>query len=169
MIGNDVIDLAQTRKESNWQRKGFMEKIFTAEEQLFIKNYTEPEIAVWLLWSMKEAAYKIYNRKTKIRTYIPKKLCCSIITSDKFEVQGFVICNDNKYYTKTLITAENIHTTAVANVQNLNNTIEIERKGIVKDESGIPYLAVSSDKAFKDISISHHGRFERIVMIADNQ
>ena len=46
MIGNDVIDLAQSRKESNWQRKGFIEKLFTADEQQLIKNYDEPEVIV---------------------------------------------------------------------------------------------------------------------------
>ena len=31
MIGNDVIDLQQSRQESNWQRKGFLEKLFTQQ------------------------------------------------------------------------------------------------------------------------------------------
>ena len=36
MIGNDIVDLALAQKESNWKRKGFLDKIFTLQEQLFI-------------------------------------------------------------------------------------------------------------------------------------
>ncbi|WP_163407219.1 4'-phosphopantetheinyl transferase family protein [Flavobacterium ajazii] len=167
MIGNDVIDLRQSRIESNWQRKGFIEKLFTDTEKQLIKDYHNPEIMVWLLWSMKEAAYKIYNRQTKIREYIPKKLSCSIIKLVPY-IQGFVICNGNKYYTKTLITSENIHTVAASTSEDLNNIIEIERKGIIKTENGIPYLYVSNENTFKEVSISNHGRFERVIRIAEN-
>ena len=38
MIGNDIIDLAFARKESNWQRPGFLNKIFTPDEQWLIAN-----------------------------------------------------------------------------------------------------------------------------------
>lgn len=169
MIGNDVIDLQQSRIESNWQRKGFIEKLFTDAEQQLIKGHHDPEIMIWLLWSMKEAAYKVYNRQTKIREYIPKKLLCSINIVNDFQAQGFVFCNGNKYYTKTEITSENIHTTAVTNIKNLDNIIEVEIKGIIKTESGIPYLVLSPNNILKDVSISHHGRFERVVTISENQ
>ena len=36
MIGNDIIDLSLAETESNWQRKGFLEKQFTAKEQAII-------------------------------------------------------------------------------------------------------------------------------------
>lgn len=78
MIGNDIIDLVQSRKESNWRRRGFVSKLFDEQEQLLIVNSPDPEIVVWLLWSMKEAAYKIWNRQTGIRKYIPLKLRCSV-------------------------------------------------------------------------------------------
>ena len=164
MIGNDVIDLAQSRKESNWQRKGFVEKLFTAEEQQLIKKYDEPEIMIWLLWSMKEAAYKIYNRQTKIREFSPQKLVCFIESLDINNSYGKVVCDKNIYHTKTILSLESIHTVAVADFKDLNNVIEVENKEIVKDENGIPYLKISSN-ALQDISISHHGRFEKRIMI----
>lgn len=164
MIGNDVIDLAQSRKESNWQRKGFIEKLFTADEQQLIKKYDEPEIMVWLLWSMKEAAYKIYNRQTKIREFSPKKLVCFIESLDINHSFGKVVCYKNIYHTKTILSLESIHTVAVTDFKDLNNVIEVENKEIVKDENGIPYLKISSNTV-QDISISHHGRFEKRIMI----
>ena len=36
MIGNDIIDLDVAKTESNWKRKGFLDKIFTANEQFQI-------------------------------------------------------------------------------------------------------------------------------------
>ncbi|KAF2336639.1 4'-phosphopantetheinyl transferase family protein [Flavobacterium ginsenosidimutans] len=164
MIGNDIIDLAQSRKESNWQRKGFIEKLFTADEQQLIKNYDKPEVIVWLLWSMKEAAYKIYNRQTKIREFSPKKLVCFIDSLDINNSFGKVICDKNIYHTKTILSLESIHTVAVTNFKDINNVIEVENKEIVKDENGIPYLKISSNK-LQDISISHHGRFEKRIII----
>ncbi|WP_369014709.1 4'-phosphopantetheinyl transferase family protein [Flavobacterium anhuiense] len=163
MIGNDVIDLAQSRIESNWQRKGFIEKLFIAEEQQYIKDYDKPETMVWLLWSMKEAAYKIYNRQTKIREFSPKKLSCSLDFIDCNLALGKVICNENRYYTKSIFSLESIHTIAVNNLKNINNVIEVDSKEIIKDENGIPYLKTA--KSVQDISISHHGRFEKWVTI----
>ena len=37
MIGNDVVDLELAKKESNWQRRGFLSKIFTKNEQRLIR------------------------------------------------------------------------------------------------------------------------------------
>ncbi|WP_281632807.1 4'-phosphopantetheinyl transferase superfamily protein [Flavobacterium luteolum] len=163
MIGNDVIDLAQSRVESRWQRNGFVEKLFTANEQQYIKDSDQPETMVWLLWSMKEAAYKIYNRKTKIREYSPKKLSCSLDTLSANLAFGKVSCNENVYYTKTIFSLESIHTIAVDDQENINNVVEVENKEILKDENGIPYLKTGN--MLQDISISHHGRFEKWVII----
>lgn len=163
MIGNDIIDLKQSRIDSRWQRKGFIEKLFTTEEQQFIFDSHEPEILVWLFWSMKEAAYKIYNRQTKIREYIPKKLSCTLDFLDSNRASGKVICNNNVYFTKSIISSESIHTIAVNVLENINRVIEVENKEIVKNENGIPFLKTAH--TLQDISISHHGRFKKLVII----
>ena len=164
MIGNDVIDILQSRQESNWQRKGFIQKIFTPEEQLLISKATNPEIMVWQLWSMKDAAYKIYNRQTRIREYIPQKLVCSITSQNQNTATGIVTCFENVYYTKTILSTDHIHTIAVNLLDHLNNVTEIERKSILKDKNGIPYL-LTSQNTIQDVSVSHHGRFEKVVTI----
>lgn len=165
MIGNDIIDIIQSRHESNWQRKGFIQKLFTANEQLMISNALDPEISVWLFWSMKEAAYKIYNRQTRQREYIPKKLICSVLSQDNNCMIGKVNCAQNVYYTKTIFLKESIHTIAVNSLDDLENVIEIENKDIIKDNNGIPYLCNFLSHTFQDVSISHHGRFEKVVTI----
>jgi len=165
MIGNDIIDIKQSRRESNWQRKGFIQKIFTTQEQLLISNAQNPETMIWMLWSMKEASYKIYNRKTKLRIYIPQQFVCAITSQNHDCVIGKVNCHENVYYTKTILTQESINTIAVNSISDFNNVIEIENKNIVKDENGIPYLINSFSNTIQDVSISHHGRFEKVVTI----
>jgi phosphopantetheinyl transferase (holo-ACP synthase) len=165
MIGNDVVDILQSRIESNWQRPRFLEKIFTDDEQLLIENSHKPEFMVWLLWSMKEAAYKIYNRETKIRKYIPKKLMCTVTFQNAVSSTGQVKCFDFVYYTKTVITIDFIHTVAVRYLNNLNDIVEVKNHKIVKDEYGIPYLLDSIKNKYHDVSISNHGRYEKVVII----
>ncbi|MEP7093281.1 MAG: 4'-phosphopantetheinyl transferase superfamily protein [Flavobacterium sp.] len=165
MIGNDVVDIIQSRHESNWQRKGFIQKLFTIEEQSLISTDLNPEIMVWLLWSMKEAAYKIYNRQTKIREYIPKKLSCSLHLQNINYSTGQVNCGENIYYTKTTISKECIHTIAVNDPENFNYVTEIQNEGIIKDQYGIPHLHTPLSHLSHDVSISHHGSFEKVVCL----
>ncbi len=126
VIGNDIVDLALAKKESNWQRKGFLDKIFTQNEQLLIANAENPEVMVWNLWTRKEAGYKIYNRQTNIRGYFPLQLECDY----ESETLGTVCCNGNIYYTQTKISDECIYTIAVAEkdhfmqIRNLNSKLK---------------------------------------------
>ena len=76
MIGNDIVDLQLARKESNWQRPRFLQKIFTEEEQHFIHTSSDKDVAVWLLWTGKESVYKIIARLEKRRFFAPKKIVC---------------------------------------------------------------------------------------------
>lgn len=165
MIGNDIIDIVQSRSESNWQRKGFIQKIFTAEEQLLISNAQDSEIILWILWSMKEAAYKIYNRKTKLRSFIPQQFVCTITSQNQDCVLGKVNCDESIYYTKTTLSHESINTIAVNTIADFQNVVEIENKNIIKDNNGIPYFINSFSNITQDVSISHHGRFEKVVTI----
>lgn len=166
MIGNDVIDILQSRKESNWRRKGFIEKIYTLDEQLLISSSADPEIMVWILWSMKEAAYKIYNRQTKIREYIPHILVCSLASQNHNSITGNVICSGKTFYTKTILFQDHIHTVAVSHFDDLNNVIEIKKEAISKDKNGLPYLLNTLQNTIQDASVSHHGRFEKVVTIS---
>ena len=40
-IGNDIVDLSLAKIQSNWQRKGFLEKQFTQKEQIEILKVGE--------------------------------------------------------------------------------------------------------------------------------
>lgn len=163
MIGNDVIDLKATRVESNWQRPGFLEKLFLPQECELINSYHSPETMIWILWSMKEAAYKIYNRETKLRGFISQQLICSIIVGSNSNLEGVVNCNGVVYPTKTIIENDMIHTIATVHIDTIEKVQEITDRDIVKDIFGIPYLSIK-DKLYP-VSISHHGRFYKIVSL----
>ena len=161
MIGNDIVDLDLARKESNWQRKGFLEKIFSLEEQYLIHNDSNPEIMVWNLWSRKEAAYKIFNRNTGINGYFPWRLKCHYedLNSGTVVIGGFV------FHTRTQITDSYIYSIAVSEKSIMNKIIKLNSLKKIKKEEGIPYLLDSTSKKKQPVSITHHGRYQKIITL----
>ena len=85
MIGNDLVDLKLANIQSNWQRKGFLDKLFTPKEQVYILNADNPFETVWLLWSMKESAYKLYLQQGATRFFNPLKVNCEIFSVGIFD------------------------------------------------------------------------------------
>lgn len=159
MIGNDIVDLALARKESNWKRNGFLNKLFTSNEQRLINSSINQEVTVWDLWSRKEAVYKIFNRKTGIRKFNPIQLECL----DRNLDIGKIVFENQVYYTKTKITSEFIYTEAVLNVNDFNKIQCISRPSVILKEDGVPYYVSNSVK--RPLSITHHGRFEKIITL----
>ncbi len=157
MIGNDIVHLALAKKESNWKRKGYLDKIFTKNEQLLIASSENPDVMVWNLWSRKEAVYKIYNRKTGIRAFIPLKIECFEVASEI----GIVYCLGQTYYTKTEITKEFVNTIAVLQKSDFNKVLAVEKSIKIKKIDGVPFME-SNDQI---VSISHHGNFKQIVTL----
>lgn len=161
MIGNDIVDLALALKESNWKRKGYLDKIFTKNEQLLIIKSDNPSNMVWNLWSRKEAAYKIFNRNSRIRIYNPIKFECF----DTDKSIGKVINNRILYYTKTEINLDYIHTVSVVNIIDFKSIKLLNRTNAIIKIEGVPFLKEANNKDINPISISNHGRFEKIVSL----
>lgn len=107
MIGNDIVDRGRAKRDSNWQRSGFLNKLFTPSEQQLIQKASDPECLVWTLWSMKESAYKATTRKTGRRVFNPRKISCTLETWSDGAVDGFVIYEE-EYRTRSLITPDYI-------------------------------------------------------------
>lgn len=101
MIGNDIVDLERARVESNWQRSGFLGKLFTADEQRLIHSSTDPGTMVWTLWSMKESAYKLIVRQMDRPFFAPRKLVCYVTQSDHHTLAGSVFYQQE--YTVTAV------------------------------------------------------------------
>ena len=165
MIGNDIVDLALAEKESNWKRKGFLDKIFTKNEQLQIINAEKPAVMVWNLWSRKEAVYKIYNRKTNNRGCFPLLLECFDLEIIDAAIFGQVIIKGQIYYTKTEINSQYIYTVAVEKIDDFDKIKKLKNRNKIHKINGIPNYFQKEKSIIKPVSISHHGRFEKIIAI----
>ncbi|MDN3677586.1 4'-phosphopantetheinyl transferase superfamily protein [Flavobacterium paronense] len=163
MIGNDIIDLALAKKESNWKRRGFLDKLFTPNEQLYILNSDDPETAVWNLWSRKEACYKIYNRQTNIRGFIPLRLECFDIESKEGIIHGIVVCYDTTYYTQTTINSEFVETNALLHPIFFYKIKTLSSSEQLIKTNELPFYYDLINKILNPASKSHHGKFERII------
>jgi phosphopantetheinyl transferase (holo-ACP synthase) len=161
MIGNDIVDLDLARKESNWKRKGFLQKIFSQQEQNLILNDSNPEIMVWNLWSRKEAAYKIHNRCTGTRGYFPWLLLCCYDD----ENSGKVVIDDFVFYTHTQITDSYVYTIAVSEIALFAKIKPLETAENIKKNNGIPYTIDAFTNLIQPVSKTHHGRFQKIISL----
>lgn len=173
MIGNDVVDLELAKMQSNWQRKGFLEKQFSETEIKDIEKAQNPFELVWLFWSMKEAAYKSYVQTNNKRFFAPKKFNCSIAAKTK----GFVQYLGQPFKIQYQITKEYIHSWVITEgvvqksfyiedtkelsiTTNQNLLSNFSKDTIIKkDEFGIPYLSKENQKLPVFISTAHHGNY----------
>lgn len=186
MTGNDIVDIKTAAAESNWKRKGFLEKLFTLQEQQYIIHAPTPDEMVWKLWTMKESAYKIYTRQYGGRFFAPQKFSCTLLTQNSGVVEYLNIC----YQTTTITAKGYIYSTArqteVDDRKHINSCFYIpqtvhpkqqqfiykkiihryhsvngEKKKhitIEKDKNGIPFLNCCCNLQIP-ISITHHGHF----------
>jgi len=176
MVGNDLVDLNLAKTQSNWQRKGFLEKLFTVKEQIEILNSENPFFKVWLFWSMKEAAYKCYVQEHQKRFFAPKIFSCQI----KKNNIGFVNVESIEYHIKYSFTDNYIYTIAedtnpkkmvsdIFFIDEIKNKTKIIHQKILcyfpetvqlqKNELGIPFLYQQNKKLPFSITTSHHGNY----------
>ncbi len=186
MIGNDIIDLHYTSQHSNWQRRGFLDKIFTKEEQVLITRSSNKFQKVWLLWSMKESAYKAHFQKHHKRFFNPKMIQCKLFSKNT----GQVSILEERFITQTDADKDVIHTIAFSVEEPKNPTAEYfavekssypiqqsetrrklmltaekllnipsESMRIIKNKAGVPQLFSDGNLVPISFSLTHHGRF----------
>jgi phosphopantetheinyl transferase len=176
MLGNDIVDLQLAATQSNWRRKGYLDKIFTDKEQDLISTASNQHQMVWLLWRMKEAAYKIVNPLVGERFYRPKSFECSLDFS-KYPLKGKVAYEMYNFDTISEVTEEFINTTATSEqnreleyylLHNPDTYIEEFNKlshkfRLTKNEANLPTIQDLFTEEFGPASVSHHGRYVSIV------
>lgn len=183
MVGNDIIDIEESKKNSNWERPRFLEKLFTDHEQQLIRNSDNSFLMVWRLWSMKEAAYKLYIQLHPSRFYRPKQFECfinNIIGNVKYRdfecpvntkiTSGYIVSeayinnsNVTSRYIKLKtnnykIQNQTIKAALFSLLAKRHNVLKSELR-ILKSEFGIPSIYINSKKLNISISISHHGNY----------
>ena len=183
MIGNDIVDLSLAKQQSNWRRRGFLEKVFSRKEQVMISGSSSPDIVVWRLWSMKESAYKAQVRIKKSIQINPKSFDCQILS----ETEGLVKNGKNIYHTVSEITNDFIHTRANSSESDVgvfSSVIHMDQcllqsdqlykallsfvagcrldltdLELVKNSFGIPELLSRGKRTQVLCSLSHHGPY----------
>lgn len=187
MRGNDIVDISLAATESNWRRKGFLDKLFTPHEKEHITRSDNPGRLVWTYWSMKEAAYKAFTRQSGGRFFAPQKFECSAGSDGN----GKVKVGQSTYQTKTYCTPGYIYSVAQsgnelspalldhclyldemhghdpsrhiyavmikAYAALTNRPVHWIRTG--KDGNGIPFLQDNKERTTIPVSITHHGRY----------
>jgi phosphopantetheinyl transferase (holo-ACP synthase) len=174
MIGNDIVDLHQSRLESNWQRMGWQSKLFSEKEQHYLSQSCEKEKICWLLWSMKEAAYKIVNRALKKTFFAPAKFDCTVLSLSEDAASGTVLFQEIYYPAKSIICQDFIHTIAYdpcnkvesphLMIASTNTEIQLQKHLVFhKDADGIPFVFNNISQETQAASLSHHGRYQALV------
>lgn len=149
MIGNDIVDLRQAMLESNWRRKGYLAKLFSITEQQWIQEAENPSQIVWLLWSMKEAVYKIYSRRNNWHAFAPLKLICNSLEIKGELATGSVQCENIIFFTQTMLSAHFIHT--IASEQFPMQTVKVSISSYNSQDTSYRNTAPAT--------VSHHGRY----------
>ncbi len=185
MIGNDIVDLKQASIESNWKRPRFLDKVFTEKEQQLIAKAENQHQMVWLLWSMKEASYKVYVQQFNKQFFNPKKLQCNLF----YKAEGTVSIGKNMYRTKSNSTENYIYTIAFLEEKEhvKSNCFKVEETSyqvqhkdsyravlkmfsefkkapmdaieIKKNRLGIPKLFQNNKEQRVSFSLTHHGNY----------
>lgn len=175
VIGNDLIDLQRVAIESNWKRKGYLEKICTPDEQQLVREAEDPSVMLWLIWSMKESAYKILNRLTATRSYTPLSFACTTLLMDQNKATGQVFHPQGTFFTQSQVKGQLIHSIAVSQRIHFPEIRVFEMKNIPdyvkhfnqcsdnysleRNEMGLPEMTHLLTGKKHAVSVSHHGRY----------
>jgi phosphopantetheinyl transferase (holo-ACP synthase) len=191
MIGNDIVDLKLASAGERWKSQRFLDKTFSPNEQKMISDAKNPFQMIWLFWSMKESAYKIYFRQSLKSFFNPTKIVCRMHSETKGSVRLF----NSLYRTSTSITREYIYTIAFSDINGslisacdklpyadyitqhnesyrsalcaFSNfkKVPIDDLSISKNEWGLPDLYINSIKKSIPLSITHHGYYAGYAML----
>jgi phosphopantetheinyl transferase (holo-ACP synthase) len=179
MIGNDVVDLRQADLDSNWQRKGYLAKICTFKEQQMILAAKKPAVMLWLIWTMKEAACKIVQRKTGIRSYVPLSFSCEELQTDGLQATGKINYFEEVFQIRSEIKGSLIHSAAVSDIRDFAQ-LHVHYLGysaayreefnslskhylLAGTPSGLPELTHQVTGRKHAVSVSHHGDYLAVI------
>lgn len=181
MVGNDIVDIAKAKKDSNWQRPRFLDKLFTSKEQQIIYSSEDKFLKVWQLWSMKEAAYKLYIQKNPGRFYAPKQFECFVgCSEEKVKYKNFECYISTETTTNYIVSEAQLIPHKISSkilefkvedikaqsqflkqklLTNISESQDISISDLIfqKSEFGVPTVSCNSE--ILNVSLTHHGRF----------
>lgn len=175
IIGNDLIDLEIALDKPRRNNDRFLSKVFSDNEIKQIRLHSQPELAIWKIWSMKEAAYKAHQRLF----HIPARLDPFTYECDLDNLS--VSKNQNIYIIKSVQDEDQIYSwIEFKNLDHIKLPYSTSYKSeflkefsirtghdlqnieLRKNKLGIPELFLMNTGTSLPISITHHGRFAAI-------
>jgi len=189
MLGNDIIDIALTKKSSDWTRSGWLDKICTLKEQEIILRSEDPFQMVWRIWSMKESAYKVSIQKGFEYAFNPSYFETQIFNN----IIGEVSFGELSAETETSINKDYIHSVATIRYNGLPQiytgiivdpkilklellkqaslayAVSFDDLEIRYTEERVPYIFNVKMQLHSPISMSHHGNYGAYVFYKQDE
>ena len=186
MIGFDLVDLQFALGSKHQNDPRFIHKIYSKEEQLNFSNSLKDPSIQWVMWSMKESAYKAIPSEIQ-EDFNPKKFHINTFIANKNFFEGQVQHNEQLFHCRCEIKNNRISAIALKHKKEFENvkfdvlkidsdSVALARK-VLKDSiqlflnktgignvrmsylsSGKPVLVQLNDIK-ENISLSHHGHF----------
>lgn len=184
MIANDIVDFKYAKHTSQWEHPRFLDKLFSSAEQTYIHTAKDAFTALWHLWSMKEAAYKLYVQLYPSRFYNPKAFVCTCKGAFQSVHYKNFICNVTTFKTTQFVLSE-AHlktvselksipiklpaTTAKTQSETLRHSllqdiaehynVSVSKIHIKKTAFGVPKAYINSKATALHVALTHHGHF----------
>jgi len=175
IIGNDLIDLEIALDKPRRNNDRFLSKVFSDNEISQIHSYSNPELAIWKMWSMKEAAYKAHQRLFQISARLdPVTYECDLDNLSVSKNQNIYIIksvqDENHIY--SWLEFKNLDHIKISYSTNYKSEFlkefsirtghDLQNIEFRKNKLGIPELLLQNTGTSLPISITHHGRFAAI-------
>ena len=176
IIGNDIIEWQNAKKQLHKLKPRCLEKLFNTSEINYINNHEFPILAFWHLWSVKESAYKAWQRLENAKPiFNPYAFCCQDIQSHSVRVvNGDFSCRVetvfNSAYIYSQCQSKSLNFKILkSNIEFLNLKNQWKKQGwhIQKNSYNIPSLFHNKHNIQKPISISHDNGFTAVCWFDD--
>jgi phosphopantetheinyl transferase (holo-ACP synthase) len=93
MLGNDIVDLADPETSCGGQHPRFDRRVFTMYERAALSRSPDPTRARWILWAVKESAFKGLRRAQPETVFSPARFAVALDS----QLQGSVTYRDKRY------------------------------------------------------------------------
>jgi len=171
LVGNDIIDWSIAKTQHQKLRPRCLEKLFHLDEIDIIHNSDDPLQSFWVLWSIKESAYKAWQRVMQTNpVFNPKAFQIMTFKGHESCASSEVRLNDFLVNTNTEITNNYIYSycnsTAISNEIYSNTSKDsiynnfLKKNWVLKKQHfNIPELVHVKTRQKIPVSITQDGRF----------
>jgi phosphopantetheinyl transferase (holo-ACP synthase) len=184
MVGNDVVDMGDREILEGPAHPRFDLRVFAPEERAAMRASGQQGRIRWLLWSAKEAAYKLARKLDPGVVFSPSRFVVELEASG----DGTVVHEGRRFAVRSAEAGKALHTLALdaeAPSGRLLWAVQVRRRGadpsraaralatrVLAEELGIAPDAIHFERRGRvpsaraeglagplDLSLSHHGRF----------